>query len=509
MVQEMRKADVERSDAPMSSALIDDHAGTEEIADLAAINGMTRSQFTHRGWIVLIAMLFAGIVAVMNQFQVPLFMNSLIGEFFPDSPGNAGWLMSVIAIAAVVIAYPSAFLLNRFSPKGIGAVGLAVMVVGATIGAASSSAAMMIFGRILQGAGVAVMGIVATTIIAMYFPRERAGVPMGIWNLWYTGGATLAYNIGVPIAIAFTGNPQAWHPWFWFCDIAALLAFIVFCLVVRVPLSKRSASPAQPSEGIERNADGVSEASERASSHRTHRPGGHSFKTSWQIMVDAFKVPRMWLLGVCFGCLMFTSLAVLSWVPTYVQDVETGRLIAAGMSHQAAAIQADTASGTMASIGFASSIPMSFVTAWLLGRFTTIRARNNMLLISAGLGFLYCFAFIIPYEWLPWWLVLLGLESGWTSGVVWSLMPLTMPKPITISFGMATVIFFQGVANLLATPVVGYVIGSSSVWAHVAPLCACTACVGVILCLVYHRTKPPVFEERVTSVSAEGAAPIK
>jgi hypothetical protein len=81
--------------------------------------------------------------------------------------------------------------------------------------------------------------------------------------------------------------------------------------------------------------------------------------------------------------------------------------------------------------------------------------------------------------------VLLGIESGWTSGVVLSLVPQTMKHPQTVSVGFACVIFFQGISNLLATPVVGYVIGSADEWAYVAPLCVISACVGALCCVIY------------------------
>lgn len=424
-----------------------------------------------KGWIVLFAMLFCGIIVIMNQFKVPTFMPVLIGEFFPDSPGNAGWLMSVIAIAGIVTAFPSAFLLNRFGPKRIGLFGLAFMVVGCTVGAMSASASQLIVGRVLEGVGVAMMGVVATTVISMYFPREKAGLPMGIWNLWYVVGSTLAYNIGVPVALMLTGDPMNWHAWWWFSDVLALVSFVVFALFVSVP-----------------------HAGKGVAAHRAHATGEKTYRPA-ALLAEGFKVPRMWLFGLGFCFLMFTSLSVLTWVPTYVQEIELGRMIAEGVSMAEAQTHAGIMSGSMASLGFAASIPMALVTAFLLGKFQSIKARNIMVITAGLCAFFYVGAFLVPYEYLPYYLVLLGLESGWTSGVVWSMVPITMPKRITMPIGMAIIIFFQGISNLLCTPVVGYVIGAEQVWANVAPLTAATAAVGTVLWIVYALTKPPVFEE--------------
>ena len=423
-----------------------------------------------KGWIVLFATLFCGIIVIMNQFKVPTFMGALMHDFGTD-PGTTGWLMSVIAVAGIITAFPSAFLLNRFGPKRVGLAGLAFMVAGCAVGALSSSFAQLIVGRVLEGIGVAMMGVVATTVISMYFPREKAGLPMGIWNLWYVVGSTLAYNIGVPVSLALTGDPSNWHAWWWFSDALALVAFVVFALFVRVPHAGR----------------GVAAKRERATGEKQHRPAA--------ILLEGFKVKRMWLFGLGFCFLMFPSLSVLTWVPPYVQGVELERLLAGGMDLAAAQAQAGVSGGSMASLGFAASIPMALVTAFLLGRFQTLKARNVMVIIAGFCAFFYVGAFLVPYEYLPAYLVLLGLESGWTSGVVWSMVPVTMPKRVTMPVGMAIIIFFQGISNLLCTPVVGYIIGEAQVWANVAPLCAGTAAVGTVLWIVYVLTKPPVFEE--------------
>ena len=423
-----------------------------------------------KGWIVLFAMLFCGIIVIMNQFKVPTFMPALMADFHTD-PGTTGWLMSVIAVAGIVTAFPSAFLLNRFGPKKIGLFGLAFMVVGCAVGALSPTFAQLIVGRVLEGIGVAMMGVVATTVISMYFPREKAGLPMGIWNLWYVVGSTLAYNIGVPISLMLTGDPTNWHAWWWFSDALALVAFVVFALFVSVPHAGR----------------GVAAKRERETGRPAHRPAS--------ILLEGFKVKRMWLFGLGFCFLMFTSLSVLTWVPNYVQEIELEKMLAGGMDMAAAQAQAGIAGGSMASLGFAASIPMALVTAFLLGKFQTIKARNVMVIIAALCAFFYTGAFLIPYEYLPYYLVLLGLESGWTSGVVWSMVPVTMPKRVTMPIGMAIIIFFQGISNLLCTPVVGYVIGEAQVWTNVAPLCASTAVCGLACWIIYVVTKPPVFDE--------------
>jgi hypothetical protein len=111
---------------------------------------------------------------------------------------------------------------------------------------------------------------------------------------------------------------------------------------------------------------------------------------------------------------------------------------------------------------------------------------------------------VIPYEYLPWYLVLLGFVSGYTSGVIWSMVPITMPKRITMPVGMAIIIFFQGISNLLCTPVVGYVVGNLAHpnWGNVAPLVFGCVLAGLVCWVIYGITKAPPFEEDELSVPA-------
>jgi MFS family permease len=465
------------------------HPGARKDAEVLGSQDLQR-----KGWIVLAALLFAGIIVIMNQFKVPVFMGGLSYEFFGGDMGATGWLMSIIAVAGVITAFPAAFLINRFGPKSVGLVGIGFMVLGCTIGALTgSNVTQLLAGRVLEGIGVAMMGTVATTIISMYFPREKAGLPMGLWNLWYVTGASLAYNIGVPISLALTGDSHNWHAWWWFADVLALLAFVVFALLVQKPRTSRDKAMA-----ARRRAGDTQAWSGR-------RPS----------ITEGFKVWRMWLFGLGFCLVLGASLCIFTWVPTYVQTQEMPGLIASamanGMDAQAAGAwageQAGIKSGWMSSISFLAAIPVSVITGFLLKRFSTIRARNTMAIIAACLSLFYIGAFLVPYEFLPWYLMLLGFESGYTSGVIWAMVPITMPKRVTMPIGMAIIIFFQGISNLLCTPVVGYVVGNldNPQWGNVAPLVGACVVAGMICWIIYGITKAPVFEENESPEKIEAA----
>ena len=318
------------------------------------------------------------------------------------------------------------------------------------------------------GAGVAMMGVIATSLISMYFPREKAGAPMGIWNIWYPTGSALGFNLVHPVINIFggggSGTDFAWHCWWWFGDVAVLIAFILFALVVSKPTGRESAFGGH---GRERGAKNV--------------------------ISDGIKVGRMWVLGLASMFLLFASLGFLTQVPHYLAS--TYPEVWAN----------DAAAGGMSSLGFYSSIPMSIVSAFLLKKFTTMRSRAIMMIICAVASYIYVFAFFVPISSNPAdsqnpliiLLILCGCVTGFVASVMWANVPITMPRKATIPVGMAIVSICQGIANFIASPIIGYVVQTGEQtynWGAATVPIAIATTIGLILSIIYLKTKSPVFD---------------
>lgn len=436
------------------------------------VENNTNPESTRKAWIIVFVVLLAGISVIMNQYKVP----TMIGAFMQDFKmfgelGKVNWLMSVFAVAGIVLALPTASLINRFGAKIMGLVGLACSIIGITIGALAYSYAQLFIGRIIEGAGVAMMGVVATTLIAMYFPREKAGAPMGIWNLWYPTGSTLGYTLAHPVVNAFGGSGSGanfgWHSWWLFGDIAVLIAFILFALIV-----------SNPNSADEKSASGG------------HGMGG----SSKNIISDGLKVGRMWLLGLSSMFLLFCSLSFLTQVPHFLASMYPE------------VWPNDAAAGAMSSLGFGAAIPMSFISAYLLKKFTSMRSRANMIIICAVASYLYAFAYFVPISPDPAnpqiplmsMLIVCGCITGYVASVMWANVSITMPRRATIPVGMAIVSICQGIANLSASPIIGYAVQTGEHtynWGAAAVPIAISATIGLILSIFYKKTKAPVYDE--------------
>lgn len=419
---------------------------------------------TWKGWMVCIFVTFAGIVAMMNQFKVPPVTRDLMEIFMIDS-GTAGWLTSVFALTGLILAVPAAFILKALGPKGTGMVALGATILGVTVGATTDSFAVLLVSRVIEGTGVALMGVVGPSVISMYFNREKSGLPMGIWNIWYATGSFTAYNVAVPVAQFFGNGSLDWHAIWWFGDIMALLAFLLVALFVSRP----------------KPGDVVGDPS---------RPMNKPMNAPEKVkLTDGFKVKRVWVLALGFCFLMLTSLSFQTWAPTYFRE--------------AFAMDPGTA-GTMASMSYMWSIPASIVCGLLLNRFNTRKQRSVMLVMCAVVELaIYPWCFLIPQEFLHPYLILCGLATGFTAGCVWAAVPLTMPKKATIPVGMGLLQCFKSLANLLGTPIMGYIVQVGTTTAG-TPLYNWTlGCIPIslfaivsICCMVaYAKMKPDAFEE--------------
>lgn len=374
---------------------------------------------TWKAWMTCLVVTFAGIMVMMNQFKVPPVTRDLMNVFMIDS-GTAGWLTSVFALAGLVLALPAASIFKTLGPKATGMIALGATMVGVTIGASANSFVLLLVSRVIEGTGVALMGVVGPSVIALYFSRERSGLPMGIWNIWYATGSFAAYNLAVPLAEAFGNGVLDWHAIWWFGDIMALLAFLMVALFV-----------ARPKEG-----DVIGEQS-RSAGERT----GVSERVR---LVDGLRVKRLWVLGLGFCFLMLASLSFLTWAPTYFRE-------AFGMG------AADA--GNLSSMGYVWSIPSSIICGLLLNRFRAVKERDVMLILCAIAEMvIYPWCFLVPQGLITPYLVICGLATGFTAGCVWAAVPLTMPKKATIPTGMGLLLCFQSLANLIGTPSMGYVV---------------------------------------------------
>lgn len=233
-------------------------------------------------WVILAVVFLASIAAPLNQSKVPPLMPVLM-EAFRLGLGPAGWLMSVFALTGVLLSLPAGFLLQRFGPKACGATALACLVLGAILGALSGHAATLLLSRVIEGVGMGLIAIVAPAAIAMWFPADRQGTPMGIWATWVPVGTVAMYALA-PALAARTGWQAVW----WVGAGFSLVALVLYLLLMRLPPWLRDRDP----------AEGAPVALREVLTNR-----------------------RVWLLALEFACFNLVFLAIATFYPTFLSEV--------------------------------------------------------------------------------------------------------------------------------------------------------------------------------------------
>ncbi|HWR06673.1 MAG TPA: MFS transporter [Sporomusa sp.] len=380
----------------------------------------------------------ASVIVILNQFKVPPLMGVLMQQFQVNATVG-GFLMSVFALTGIIMALPAAVLLSRFGPRSSGIVGLSCIFAGCIVGATTSTLFILMAGRIIEGVGLSLIAVIAPAVIAMYFRHDKLGLPMGVWATWYPVGSTIAYNISHPITEAF-GN---WRGSWWFGGILALIALVVYAIVVK-----------KPSAG--------------------ERYGRASNFTAATPYLAGLKTPQIWLLGFSFLFMMIGSLGFLTWAPTYFRE-------AFGFSQITA--------NSYASLGFLWSVPGGILAGFLL---TKTRKQNSILIACAVLSALtYPIGFLVPQAVLVSYLAVIGFITGFTCALIFAMVPVVMGNRALTGLGMGVMAMMQSVANLVATPLFGYITADGR-WSQAFLPTVSILIIGVIFTISLAKVKKTV-----------------
>ena len=189
-----------------------------------------------RAWLILAVLLVFSIAAPLNQSKVPPILPILI-ESWGLPVGRAGLLMSLYAITGLLLALPAGFIFQRVGYRWTGVLAGGSIALGAALGALSPSINLLLFSRAIEGIGTGFVAVMAPAVIAPWFPHRR-GIALGIWATWVPIGLTTMLLLSPPLA-----GLGGWRSVWWFGCIYAVLATLLFLLLVRPAPEQESDGP--------------------------------------------------------------------------------------------------------------------------------------------------------------------------------------------------------------------------------------------------------------------------
>lgn len=353
-------------------------------------------------WIILVVVYLASVAAPLSQSKVPPIMPLLMQAFQIDLT-QAGLLMSVFAVTGLLLALPAGIILQRLGPKGTGLIALVCLSGGSLLGAISTSVAILLSSRVVEGVGMGLLGVVAPASIAMWFPPQKQGAPMGIWATWVPVGTVAMYVLAPALATSF-GWPSVW----WVAAAYTLLVMLAYGLLMRLP---------NPGEVI-----GQTQPGEQAPGYLRH----------------ALANRDIWLLGLEFACFNLVFIAMGTFYPTFLTEVRGYPLA------QAAWV------ASISTIMVLISAPLA---GWLSDRIGSRRLVFSLPFLVIAI------LLLLPFRATGWQiyavLALLGLVAGANPTATFAAAPEVMRKPQWAGMGLGVIMVGQNLGLLIGPVLFG------------------------------------------------------
>jgi MFS family permease len=375
------------------------------MANSHSIPVQKKSSILSYAWVILAVVYFASVVAPFIQFKIPPIMPFLMQEFGIDLT-QAGLLMSSIAFVGLLLALPTSLVLRRFGAKTTLMVSLGLMALGAGIGAFSSSFSMLLGSRVIEGMGIGLMGITAPATIAMWFPPDRQGTPMGIWATWVPVGSVLVFNLAPVMVISF-----GWQSIWWLGVVFAVLMMVICGLLIKQP----------PASSPTNEQAGENPSLRKALANR-----------------------NIWLLGLEFACMNFAMVAIATYYPTFLSEVRGYPL------GQAAFV------ASLGTLVILFSAPAAGIVSDRIGS-----RRLVLALPFLGAAVLFLFPFKVTGWQIVIFMILQGLIIGAIPTATFAAAPEVMRRPEWAGLGLGIVLIGQNLGQLLGPIFFGEMVQSS------------------------------------------------
>ena len=356
-------------------------------------------------WMILSVVYLASVIAAFNQFKIPPLMPVLMQAYQIDLT-QAGLLMSIIAMIGLVLALPTGIILQRLGSKATIFIALGLMTSGAVFGALSGSFVSLLMSRILEGIGIGLIGVAAPATIAMWFPPERQGTPMGIWATWVPVGSVAAYNLA-PVLAPTLGWGAVW----WIgAGIALLMMILSGFLITQPPALESARSPAQETPGLR----------------------------------EVLSNSSIWLLALEFACFNLALVGVATYYPTFLNQVRGYPL------------------GEAAFVSSITTILVLFsapAAGWLSDRIGSRRLLLSLPFLAVAVSLIF------PFRVTGWQIIAVMAVQGLLVGAIptatFAAAPEVMRKPAWAGLGLAVVLIGQNLGQLLGPILFGAIVERS------------------------------------------------
>lgn len=186
-------------------------------------------------WIISFAVMLATFMEVLDSSVANVALPHMSGTF-SATPQETIWVITSYLVSNAIILPSGAWFSRIFGRKNFLIICIITFVIASMLCGLSTSLGMMVFARILQGAGGGALLPISQAILLESFPPNKRGMAMAIWGL----GIIIAPIMG-PVLGGWITDNYSWQ-WIFFINIpiGILSAFLVNMVIEDPPYIKNA-----------------------------------------------------------------------------------------------------------------------------------------------------------------------------------------------------------------------------------------------------------------------------
>ncbi len=365
-------------------------------------------------WFVTLIVWLTGVAMPLNMLKVSI-LSPVLMRSFSIGTDAMSWVMAMFYIIAAILAVPGAVIVGKIGYRYTFVLSLLFAVIGGFIGTIATDLTVFILSRVVEGVGFGLVSTAAVPAISGWFSPEKRGVPLGIWAM----NVTMAFLVGPSLFSRMFEATGDYH-FIW----GVCLAFNAILLLV-VLIFYRDAPFSFDSDGERGRSAG--EAS--ASSHFAN-------------LKRVVKNPAVWILGLVFLCEEIPFLGMSNFLTTYATQ------------------ETDISMTAMSTIISVMAVAGCCVNP-LAGKLSDVLGTKKKLMVLSCIGG-------TAYAWMVFQtttvegfvpvIALNAIAGGVIPVMIWSSIPKVVKRPEDIASATAIVLFFQQLAALFGSRILGMVV---------------------------------------------------
>jgi predicted MFS family arabinose efflux permease len=178
-------------------------------------------------WVILVLSWLSMLVFAFTMQCLPPIL-PLVIDALKLTHTEAGSLMSLFALPAILLGISAGMLADRWGPFKTGAFSFIFVIIGTLIFALSGSFLYAGLGRVVAGVGAVTISVVAAQVLSQWFRGSEIGTAMGINNTAMPAGTIISFT-----ALGRLGEDLSWRAPLFITVMVSVVGLAVFLLLYR------------------------------------------------------------------------------------------------------------------------------------------------------------------------------------------------------------------------------------------------------------------------------------